>query len=250
MEQRKQEIDITITATLRPELLERTLQSFFSNMFLDWPVRAIINVDYAGGPVSAVSEIQRIMRKYFSRIVMILSETPHFGRAFHKVWSLAGTDCRYVFHLEDDWELTRFLPIGCLIEEMSKDSKLAILRLPQNDAPLVGDYKDWNLFYPYNGCFYEVPKQLLPTVGFCGHPSLIRSDFVRTSLMFLDRDLNPEKQLKGICRGRIKWLSNCRLGVFCRPGESKAIVDIGRKWREEKGIGKQGPDAIFTNWQE
>ena len=246
MEQPK--IDVTITATLRPELFRRTLDSFFENCFRDWPVRAVMNVDPVGGHPSAVDEMSKLCRKYFPESFVILSDKPHFGRAFYKVWSMAGTDAPFVFHLEDDWELVRPVSLMHMVELFSVNEALSILRLPQNKAPMTGDYKDWNLLYPFNGQFYEVPANLRGTIGFCGHPSLIRTSFVRRGLAFLDRELNPEKQLKGIDAARRHWLQSCRLGVFTKPGNDRAIVDIGRKWRQDQKIVKVGPEAVFTTW--
>lgn len=247
-------VDVTITATLRPELFEATLQSFWENIFAAYAekhkIQAIMNIDPVGGPPSAIDKMAKLCRKYFPSSFVIISEKAHFGRAFYKVWSMAGTTSPFVFHLEDDWQLVRKVSLLDMVEIFSTQEALQILRLPQNDAPADAgaNYKDWNLLYPYNGLFYEVPISLRGTVGFCGHPSLVRSDFVRRSLHFLDKELNPEKQLKGVDFPRRRWLHNCRLGVYTQPGQPKAIKDIGRAWRQAHGIEKKGVQAFFTEW--
>lgn len=241
-------IDVTITATLRPELLDRTLFSFFNNLFGDWPVRAIMNIDPVGGGLSLVDQVDKVCRGYFKSSFVIVSNKAHFGRAFKKIWTMAGLEAPFVFHLEDDWELIRKVSLSDMLALMTEERRINILRLPQNDAPLTGNYKDWNVSYPYNGQFYEVPANLRCTIGFCGHPSLIRSSFVRQALDYLDPEMNPEKQLKGIDHKRRVWLRSLRLGVMTKPGESKAIIDTGREWRRERQIEKKGNAAFFTEW--
>lgn len=238
------EIIVTMTATLRPEIMYVTLDSFFENLFQDWPVSLICNIDPVGGQKYLEDEVANVCRKYFKKNLIMFSTKAHFGRAFYKCWRMIGASDSLVFHLEDDWKLLRSVDLGAMVELLNQ--RFDILRLPQNDAGEA--YKDWNLTYPFIQDCFEVPYNLRTTIGFCGHPSLLRASFVREAMHFLDPEKNPEKQLKGIDRARIKWLMHKRLGVFSKPGDKKAIEDIGRKWRQEKNIGKEGSAAFFTEW--
>jgi len=241
-------IDITITATRRHRVLRQTLESFKRNLFKDYPVRIIINIDPIGPDID--QEYCFTVCEYVfpsTEIAIRMPPAAHFGRAFKWVWNQARTN--YVFHLEDDWELVREIDLQKMLNILNCNKDLALLRLPQfNAGPAT--MKNWNLFYPWNGEFFECPEDLRITAGFCGHPSLIRGEFIRNTVLYIDTERNPEKQFHGggpqkILDEVVKW----RYGVFSRPEAPYAIRDLGRPWMAENGLQKKGPKAWFLEWE-
>ena len=109
--------------------------------------------------------------------------------------------------------------------------------------------KNWKYFYPFNGEFFECPKHLRREVGFCGHPSLIRGEFVQNIAPYLDQEKNPEKQFHHGRPELMQEIDCWRYGVFAEPNQPPAIRDIGRKWMIQNKFKKAGSKAFFTQWE-
>jgi hypothetical protein len=247
-------IDVTITATHRPELLRRTLDSFFSKLFnysgmhlrRMWEPRAIINVDPAGRGGDPC-KIVDIVREYFPNVEARAPKEAGFGAAFKWCWT--QTTAPWVFNLEEDWEALVPVDLSKMLEILQKEPKLALLRLPAFRAN-ESDMKNWSHFYPWNGRYFECPHEKRIELGFCGHPSLIKGEFVRRCAPWLDPEKNPEKQFH---RGHVlltNEVSNWRYGVYGFPQSLPIIRDIGREWMVQNKFCKKGSKAYFTQWEE
>lgn len=241
-------MDVTVTATMRPDLLNTTFTSFFRYALSTYvnegcTLNLIINVDNVGDGTK--QEMVDCLRGRFHTLCVHPSPVPSFPRAFKYVWSKITSD--YVLHLEDDWKLLRKVSIQGLIDILKDEEDLALLRLPLFPSG-VDNMKNWNIFFPYNGRYYECPKELRGAVGFCGHPSVIKGDFIRSITPLLSDTTNPEKQFhvqnSVIMSEVLKW----RYGVYGVPGSTPLIQDIGRKWMVENNYAKEGNKAFFTNW--
>lgn len=245
-------IDITITATARPEILHRTLQSFCANLFRlhsGLVNNVFINIDPVGPGTQ--QETLTVCRKFFSPqiITVHLPNTASFPKAFTWCWQQTlSTSSACVFHLEDDWELLEPLDLKELFLILYLYPDLSCLRL---SAFPSGTHimKCWDKFISWNGTFFEVPPNLRGLLGFCGHPSLIRKDFIRETLPHLDDTKNPEKQLKGSHPQFGQYILSHRFGVYQKQDASATIRDIGRKWMTKHGYRKSGPKAWFTQWE-
>jgi len=238
-------IDITMTATIRPELIRETLGSFKRNLFLNHPCKLIINVDPVGEKQDP-AKIVDIAREYFPTVKFRISPKPHFGRAFKWCWSEVEADL--VFHLEEDWELLQEVDLQAMINLLNLEPDLAILRLPAFKAN-ENNMKNWNLFFKWNGRYFECPHDHRTAAGFSGHPSLIRSEFVKSTRELLIEELNPEKQFhykRIVKREVLKW----RYGVFSQPNHPAYIRDMGREWMIKNRFAKQGVKGFFTQWVE
>lgn len=239
-------LDITMTACNRPEILERTLSSFHENMNLkNVKCRLVVNVDKVGTD-APLKETIEICLNYFRDTKFNFPEIPSFPKAFKWAWS--QVEAPYVLHLEDDWELLRPISLHEIIELLDKYEDLALLRLPAFIAT-ENTMKNWNKFFPWNGEFFECPKEIVGGLGFCGHPSIIKNKFVKHIAQFIDTKRNPEKQIKGR-NGLLKdFLTSFRYGVYGKPNSPPIIRDLGRKWMIEKGWGKEGSKAWFVRWK-
>jgi len=239
-------VDITITAVRRPELLSKTLESFKRLLFKDKvETQVILNVDPVGNAENSEIVFETALR-YFPEVTWRNSPVSNFAKAFRWVWENTTSDL--VFHLEDDWELIREVDFEELVGILNRHDDLASIRLPAFYSG-AESMKNWNKFFPWNGEFYECPKDLVRAVGFCGHPSLIRGEFVRNTAKFLNVNSNPEKQFHyvngDIVREVLKW----RFGVFGKPLKPPYIRDIGRRWMVQNGFRKSGNKAFFMVWE-
>jgi len=102
----KPPLDVTMTATVRADILRMTLRSFHKNFLHNFTARMIINVDPVGDTENnAPIDMVNICREYFSEVVYRTPDTPSFAAAVQWCWRQVETDV--FFHLEDDWILRR-----------------------------------------------------------------------------------------------------------------------------------------------
>jgi hypothetical protein len=236
-------IDVTITATRRPQILEKTLDSF--KEFFDVPTRCIINVDPVGDDIES-GGITDLASRYFRYVTFRTPSDPAFGVAFK--WCWMQSDASWVFHLEEDWELLQPVRASRLIEILEDEKDLALLRLPMfHSGPT--SMKNWGHFYPWNGTYYECPYEKRVMLGFCGHPSMIRGEFVSECAPALMEDRNPEKQFHDGPMEILLRVLNYRYGVYGKPETGPFIRDIGREWMKTSGWTKSGNASYFTQWE-
>ncbi len=248
--------DITCTATLRPELLEKTLNTFHEKLFKHHieKARLIINVDMTGADEDhkdlELVEIMQITDSLpFSSTVLRVGEEPHFPTAF--IWCMEQVEAPLVFHLEEDWELKRDIDFETMVHLFDRYKNLAHLRLSYTPSEKLS-LKQWNRWIDWNGRFYEVSKEERCTIGWAGHPSLNRTKFMKDCLKHIDPRYNPEKQIKGSRNKEHpmnKIINDCRFGVYQLPNKPESIKDIGRKWMVENGYRKKGNKSWFINWE-
>lgn len=237
-------IDIVMTATRRAGILERTLKSFKENLLENYPARLIINIDPVGPDTD--KDVADVAYCFFNQLLVFCPDTASFPKAFKLVWSQVKTD--YVLNLEDDWELLEPINLMDMIRIMNDFSELAVLRLPFKRQD-HGYMKNWKYLFPWNGRFFNCPAEHKREVGFCGHPSLIRGDFVRAVSSFLDDTKNPEKQFHHGHPEIMVEIDKWNFGVYGKPNGPALIRDIGRDWMIEAGFQKAGNKAIFTQWE-
>jgi hypothetical protein len=109
--------------------------------------------------------------------------------------------------------------------------------------------KNWNIFFPYNGVYFECPESLKRSVGFCGHPSIIKKAFIESTAPHINTKLNPEKQFHRGPEEIMKVVDKWRFGVYAKPNEPNAIADLGRRWIVEHKLRKKGSKAWFLEWE-
>ncbi len=242
-------LDITMTATKRPEIINTTLKTFTENLFYNSNLciddfRFIINIDPVGEDVSA-KQIVSIVQRYFSNTVIRTPSIPSFSQAWTWCWHQAEN--KYVFHLEEDWKLLRPLDFNKMIQIMESNDNLAHLRLStwRSEEQL----KQWKWFLDYKGGYYKVPDDVRGTIGFCGHPSFNRLDFIQQCMANTNMDANIEKQIKWRNKPLWKAIGDYDYGVFQEPNSPAAIKDIGREWMVKHGFKKKGNREWFTEWE-
>jgi len=238
-------IEVTITATNRREVLFRTLSSFMENLLFRCNVEAIVNVDNVGdegSPESVIRTVELFLPIKTSR----RSLEPNFPEAFSFCWQ--SVDADWVLHLEDDWQLLKRVEIRDMLKILDEEEDLALLRLPQFKST-EKTMKNWDKFFDWNGKYFECPNDLRQAVGFCGHPSLIKGEFIRKCAPLLRTDLNPEKQFHGDNPELVAEVLKWRYGVFGAPNSSPYIKDLGREWMVNNGYKKKGSKAWFKVWE-
>ena len=221
--------------------------TFYHNLLYKVDTRIIINVDPVGWEDDREKMLE-VCRRYSTDLVYNLPTEPHFGRAFKWVWDQVESEL--VFHLEDDWKLLHLIDFIDLHKKLFKYKDNALVRLSQFKST-EDKMKNWNLFYPWNGHrqLFMCPKNLISTAGFCGHPSLIKGDYVRACRAHINPDKNPEKQFHSGNEELLKEVLRWQYGVYSFPNMVNYIQDLGRKWASENGWKKKGSKAFFLQWE-
>jgi len=239
-------LDITMTATRRPEIIERTIQSFKENMLWNCDCLLTANIDPVGGSEEDGEAAARVMEKHFNAHIR-MPKVADFGGAFKWCWEQTTAD--YVLHLEEDWELLKPIDLSQILRLLELHKDLALLRLPAFPST-EKTMKNWNKFFLWNGEFFECPEDLRITVGFCGHPSIIKGEYIHRCVRWLESNRNPEKQFhKGGPRKLTAEVLRWRYGVFGGLCESPTVRDIGREWIVKSPWRKQGSKAFFNRWE-
>ena len=238
-------MDVLMTACRRPEIVHRTLQSFASALNNYEGHRLFINIDPVGGFLKDSDEVISVCNSYFDDVKTHTPVKSSFPNAFNWCWEKAESDI--VFMLEDDWELIKDIDTQKILDILTSEPDLAILRLPMFRSTET-EMKNWNKFFPWNGKYFECPEDQRGCVGFCGHPSFIKKEFVENCLPLIDNTLNPEKQFHRRGSKLLDEVLKWRYGVYSTPNSGPAIRDIGRPWIQKTNWVKKGNKAHFTEW--
>jgi hypothetical protein len=224
------EMDFTTTAMSRPRLVEQTLKSFTTKLKgVDFKKsRLIINIDPLPPNIKR-KEVIAVARQFFGTVVYNLPKVANFTAAVNWTWSRAETE--YIFHLEDDWELLRDVPVGKLVENFDKNK--ALLQI------ILRAYR-----YPYRTCALS--------------PSIIHARMYRKIAGKLNETVNPEAQLRGerfgvVMPKRGKGSIRARKTLLVYPEKPRQIIlkDLGRAWINKTRYKKTGggKKAQFLTWE-
>jgi hypothetical protein len=221
-------LDITTTATVRPDLFYQTLKSFTKNLFTNKKeYRLILNIDPIGEDEDPM-EMVKVGKKFFNDVVYNIPDKPNFAQACKWCWQNA--DSEYIFHLEDDWELERRILIGNLCFIMQKNINMMSLRMPKSTLAKL-DKKD------VRKGFIHHHKLLL-------NPTLFRGDFIRDIASKMNIVDNPEKQLRKV----FKLTKDEVAGIYCGLGKGVYLKHNGRRWQRASNY-KKIKGSNFITWE-
>lgn len=263
---------ITMTAILRPEVIRLTLTSFYDKAFRQligngWRIALMVNVDPVGKrenemPLNVAKTVTedeiRASAGEGVEVFVRHADSPHFSTAFKKVWTMAANpwptmpdqaSAPWVFHLEDDWLLREPIDIENMVEVMESQPDIASLRLSWFKSE-TDRLKNWNRFFPWNGLFFECPREMVKDLGFCGHPGLLRGSYVRQAVELVDTKWNPEKQFHYWNGKLVHFARHWRYGVWQEQNSPPILREIGREWMAVNGYSKKGIKAFFNEYED
>lgn len=220
-------IDITMTAALRPKILERTLASICSNLI--WPDGFCLIVDIApvGDRKYTQDGVAGIVHSYFAdhKIRML----PESKQADALKWTWENVDSPYALQWEDDWVLRSRIELSSLIHFMNQDTSIGVIAFDR--------YRKSVLNYPgYEGKFRYIHSGMWERVkekSLGGPPALMRKKYMAEVLTIVDGDicLDVLSNMKSSRALMKKW------GVYVYTATSGALVeDIGKEWRAKRGL--------------
>jgi hypothetical protein len=233
-------IDITMTCVPRKELLYRTLNSFMLNLFKsNEDYRLIINLDMSKhDDVCTVEEALEIIYLFFDKeqVIYKVAKTPHFTKAVK--WCFSKIKSKYVFHLEDDWELIKPLEMQDLIDILDSKRTLKEVSLRKTSTKLP-------MYYPEEGAYF------IDTNKITYNPGLHRGAFLKRVGKALDIKRNPEAQVRDPATDEMaKIINNAKFAVYNSP-DNPFVADTGTGWKRARGIKKRKSSSTtrgFTIW--
>ena len=221
-------LDITTTATIRPGLFRRTLKSFTRNLFVNKDeCRLILNVDPVGDDVDP-EEMYDVANSFFDHVLYNNSSNSNFAQACQFCWS--KTDSEFVFHLEDDWTISRKINIKDMLSLMRNNNNMMSLRLPKLTLKNINKEDSKNKFIKHH-------KLSL-------NPTIFRGSFIRNVAKNMNITDNPEKQL----RKAFKLPKDEIAGIYCGLGNGEYIRHNGRQWQKASNY-KKRKGSNFISWE-
>lgn len=259
----KKLIDITTTATLRPEILENTYKSFWDQLSKEskneYNFRLTINIDPIGDERYTQQDVLEVAEKYFgkNKVWHIMPSTNNFAYAVQCLWS--GTESKYVFHLEDTWQFNKCIDLNKLVYIIDNYPNIAYINFFKgrltDTSPKPTFYSTYNTKEDRK-LFLQIDRPLLS-------PGLFRGEFVREISNLMSKTDNPELQIWGHSKevGDYKAsdkLQECLNGwdyviyteywrlPFWYFAQKEVDATMGRKWKTKHNFRKKTP---FSPWE-
>jgi hypothetical protein len=217
---KKIKIDVVVIATLRPEILEITLNSFYHKLLKNFDVRLIVNIDPIGNKKYTQQNVINVCKKYFSNVVSRTPRTPSFSKAVLWCWQQISSEL--FLHLEEDW---------CLKSKIDLNTALA----PFQNKEVVS--VRFNI--TRNVKFKVVDSRVIAS-GISLNPSFFRSTFIKEKINKYDTNQDPEKQIRRNTKSTL--FLNPKFILYGKRNEKALVIDIGKIWRQQMGLDKWNSD--------
>lgn len=212
----KKKLDVVLIATIRPEILDITLHTFYHNLLKNFNCRLIVNVDPIGDSDHTQEDIINVCKKYFHFIVFNKPKKASFTKAVFWCWERVQTDI--FLHLEDDW---------CLKSLVNK--KLSISPFHKKNIVQVR----FNI--KKNKKLFKKDRYISSQV-FSLNPSFFRSTYIKEKIKKFDFNLDPEKQISINIASRS--FKKPLFVFYGNEDQNSMIIDIGKIFREMNAFDK------------
>lgn len=231
-------LEFTTTACNRPELLRDTYSNFSQNLEgVDFDNCALhLNVDPLPD-ADGREEVVGVAESFFGHVNYRMPDEPNFALAVK--WTWGQVTSTFFFNLEDDWNIFEPISVPKVVqffhEVNNPDPLQIILRHSRCHGPnWVKDKPDME----------EIVDPGLP-------PMIARRSLLEPCIEGFSEDQNPEKWFR-------EWYHNNEIqqSPYMWPS-NKITGDIGRKWREDRGLVKkrvrdesgQGKPGNWNTWR-
>lgn len=215
--------EFTTTATVRPEIFHRTLESFNKNLSAFNMSECTLYMNLDPVPVStdyAITKMISIAEIYFRKVIVHKPLKASFPVAVKWCWE--QPQGRYFFHLEDDWELMVPVHVPSMLKQLDDHPNQSCVNLRAYNWP-------------------EGESRI------CLSPCVMRTLHAKILADRLTTDYNPEKQLRPMSEDNPG--GGKHVGFYSQQFPQQVILkDLGRDWMDRSGWRKQKP-VFFTQWE-
>jgi hypothetical protein len=208
-------MDVTMTATRRPDLVSTTMASFQKMLFDRLTVRTFyLNIDPVWGTEQQGEEVEAVARKYFRNVEVRRPLKASYGGAVKWLWEQPQTE--WFLHMEDDWIMTN--PIS--LRRLSKQMASGASQIKLANWSRIGRYKR------------------PPTLGLC--PLFSSTQFARLAAAKMNAEFDPDKQFRNHTNMPLEAAVSGHYAVYFGGAFTpRSLIDIGRDWRQDRNIEKQ-----------
>ena len=221
------QIDICMTAALRPEILERTLGSIKKNMQWGGGFQLVVDIAPVGEKQYSQAHIASICRKHFSKThIRALTDS---RQAEALMWTWGHAESPFILQWEDDWELDAPIDLEQMINCMPID--MGILCFDRINKSVLN--------YPgYKGQVHPTDDNVFLRVNsksLGGPPSVMRIEYVRQALKIIDgtRCLDLMSHDADVMALLKKW----KIGIYVgADGRGNLVRDLGKDWKKQNGV--------------
>ena len=203
-------INLSLVATVRPEILRQTIDSFKKfvitkdKFYVSWNIDCTPKYD-----TYKIDEMLKIVSNAFGDIHFFrITEKPNFANAVITCWQHLHCNTSFTFHLEDDWIFIKPILLDSIINDLTQfNTNIKYVRFPKIGAA-------------------KLDKVAL-------QPSLWKTDTLKCLAYVMTSQKDPEKQLRFSGAETDKFLPtkteilDWQCGPYCD--------DIGRAWAKTNG---------------
>ncbi len=239
------EIGLTIVASRRPDLLGRTLESFYFNLLSFVQLREVrVNVDPIFGDKEDHLRCLELLRVFFPGAKVNQPGEASFGSAVKWLWS--GISGGPFLHLEDDWMLRGPINVRQALSCLS-DRTRSVCMLTSKKYAIKASRKTFSEGIKKNKIFgVTVSRTTLPRFNLS--PSFFDGDFAQNCAALMDPNLDPEKQMRRPHNPRLtNYIEQYRCRFLKTEDGGPLVDDIGLNWRHKRGI-KKLTGASRSSW--
>ena len=221
------QIDVAMTAALRPEIIERTLTSIRSKLHWAGGFNLIVDIASVGDKQYSQKQVEKGIRNYFPEAKVRIKKDSFQAEALK--WTWRNSNSPYMLQWEDDWVLERDIYLQDVMNKMkSWYGYICFDRIKKSVLDYPG-YKDH--FVKTDHTIWERIKG--KSLG--GPPALMKAEYVKAALRLID----GTKCLDTMSHEPLTetLLDNWGVAVYLREdGEGNLVRDIGKDWRKERGL--------------
>lgn len=238
--------DLTITATLRPKLVERCLAGIQANVSQE-PANVFVNIDPAGNG-GTQRNVAAVVQRFYPGAVIWTPNEPSFPLAVKWLWESARSPA--ILHIEDSKEINQPVDVDWLLAALND---LAAVSL--KFCKLESAFSD-------QSC-PEKPKRRpdelweTPYYGnaVCMQPTMWRREVAATLACWMKHGVSPEKTIRPGPMNRnpdrvavIEYMQQFRFGFVTNKPNVFWYHRHGTSWRRKAGYRKKPKKGIPDTW--
>ena len=235
-------IDVAMTASIRPDVIIRTLESIGTNITYR-PLRLIVDISHVG-------EVHKYSQDYCIEVIkncctqygidLVYRKLPLSLQAEALKWTWSKADTDFVLQWEDDWVLLQKIDITVLMQLMNKH---------QFGMLYFDRYKKSVVDYPgYKGVFNKLTNNTYVRIkgkSLGGPPALLKKEYIKAVLPLIKDEvcldtISPTKEVQEV-------LKNWSIGVYYHT-KGNLVKDIGKEWKERNNLIMRKNTKVGVQW--
>lgn len=235
-------IDLVLVAGRRFDLVERTLASFARQVFANFRiVRAFANIDPIFGDGEAHARTKDAIRRHLPSCHVFEPAEAGFAAAVQRLWAHTRGDL--VLHLEDDWICNEPVAARDVRDRLVPPA----VSLALHNRQLKWRGPDPHVTSRRRRKLLGVTVARFTIQRFGTSPRFLDGAFARGCAARMNLALDPEKQMDHRRNPELHAYQQQFTSLILPPRHGDELIsDIGRAWRDARGVVKTGKAGVST----